>query len=120
MVCAKCSGQKFPLTYEDNKLSRVCRGCFHQLILNQRQQLSPTTVFPPAEMEATLANGNGVASPSNGHLNGEEGVDDDEEEANGVSGRPRGLLEVREREGLSDMHELLEKVTLLVAIIPLN
>ena len=31
VVCAKCSGQKHPMAFEDNKVLRVCRSC-HQVI----------------------------------------------------------------------------------------
>ena len=38
VVCAKCSNQKFTLPFEDHKPCRVCRACYHQLVLNQQQQ----------------------------------------------------------------------------------
>ncbi|XP_069692894.1 FYVE, RhoGEF and PH domain-containing protein 2-like [Periplaneta americana] len=35
VVCGKCSNQKYPLPFEDNKPSRVCRSC-HQKLVQQR------------------------------------------------------------------------------------
>lgn len=35
VVCGKCSNQKYPLPFEDNKLCRVCRSC-HQKLVQQR------------------------------------------------------------------------------------
>lgn len=34
-MCHKCSGQKFALSFEENKLCRVCRPCYTILHLNQ-------------------------------------------------------------------------------------
>jgi len=35
VVCGKCSNQKYPLPFEDNKLSRVCRSC-HEMLVQQK------------------------------------------------------------------------------------
>ena len=39
VVCGKCSNQKYPLPFEDNKLSRVCRSCHQKLV--QQKSSSP-------------------------------------------------------------------------------
>jgi hypothetical protein len=39
VVCGKCSNQKYPLPFEDNKLSRVCRSCHQNLV--QQKSASP-------------------------------------------------------------------------------
>jgi len=39
VVCGKCSNQKYPLPFEDNKLSRVCRSCHQKLV--QQKSASP-------------------------------------------------------------------------------
>ena len=43
VVCAKCSSQKYPLSFEENKLCRVCRSCYNLLVFNQKQQLLQAT-----------------------------------------------------------------------------
>ena len=39
MVCGKCSGQKQPLAFEDNKPCRVCKSC-HQVIQSRSEKKS--------------------------------------------------------------------------------
>ncbi len=105
-MCAKCSNQKFPLPYEDGKLCRVCRGCFHQLIVNQRGSSSSSgrnghlsdssaedlSTAAMAAAEKQLTNGVTTNGVTNGHQNGHQnGVEEEED----LDGRPRGLLEVK-------------------------
>jgi len=72
VFCSRCSGQRYPLPYEPNKLSRICRGCFHRLIVEQqRHQSSPSL------------------SSSSPRENGTNEDDDEEKD------RPKGVLEVR-------------------------
>ncbi len=115
MVCAKCSGQKFPLAYEDNKLCRVCRGCFHQLILNQKQQLPPDFSEVAAEGKQALVNGNAINGHHNdNHAGGEEEdeeEDGDSESARDVLGRPRGLLEVRTSRNVAFQRHLQQQIS---------
>eukprot|EP00095_Tigriopus_kingsejongensis_P002275 maker-scaffold365_size194585-snap-gene-0.22 protein:Tk02275 transcript:maker-scaffold365_size194585-snap-gene-0.22-mRNA-1 annotation:"and ph domain-containing protein 4" len=69
VVCAKCCCQKFPLSFEVNKLCRVCRTCYDILLSNQKKQLSDA---------------------KQGRLNGSDapiGMTD-------IPARPKGLLEV--------------------------
>jgi hypothetical protein len=40
VVCHKCSGQKFPLIFEENKTSRVCKACFQLLHLHAKKDAS--------------------------------------------------------------------------------
>jgi len=68
VFCSRCSGQRFPLPFEPGKLSRICRGCCHRLILEQQRQQS---------------------SPSLLSLNGAIAQEDEDDED-----RPKGVLEV--------------------------
>ena len=54
MVCAKCSGQKHPLTFEENNKScRVCRSC-HQVITLRNESESIETSQKPMMSKDTM------------------------------------------------------------------
>lgn len=58
VVCAKCSNQKYPLPFEDNKLSRVCLSCHKKLV--QQKSSSPDRNDSDAENRSssfTMARG---------------------------------------------------------------
>ncbi|CAB4057845.1 FGD1 [Lepeophtheirus salmonis] len=88
VICAKCSGQKFPLTFEENKPCRVCKTCFNLLnsadfsscdsspISSSSNSLT-SGVNPPTAKEAAAA-----AASSNGDSN------------SNLPSRVKGLLEV--------------------------
>ena len=86
VVCAKCSNQKFPLPFEDDRLCRVCRSCYQQLIFNQKQQL---VLQQKTAAAATAAAFNQAVSVS-----GEDDPNNDLSASAAAAGRPRGLLEV--------------------------
>ncbi len=105
VVCAKCSGQKFPLTFEDNKLCRVCRSCYNILVFNQKQQLLEATNRVVAANEAAVTNGDDEESEAaceppvgfnGGRRKSEFGrrLEDVPDAAILEPTRPRGLLEV--------------------------
>ena len=52
VVCQKCSSQKAPLAYDDNKLNRVCDKCAEVLLqresdseANMEESLTPSKVL---------------------------------------------------------------------------
>lgn len=51
VVCGKCSNQKYPLPFEDNKPSRVCRSCHQKLV--QQRSASPDKNDSDAENTST-------------------------------------------------------------------
>ena len=58
VVCAKCSGQKYPLAFEDGKFCRVCRTCYTQLLLNDQKasQEAEVTTGPKGLLEVSYTN----------------------------------------------------------------
>ena len=77
VVCGKCSGQKQPMAFEDNKPCRVCKSC-HQVISNRNSEKpSETTEINQSEMHS---------HPAVQQLISKDTMD--------VQVRPKGLLEV--------------------------
>merc|ERR1719445_3925 len=97
VVCAKCSSQKYPLSFEENKLCRVCRSCYNLLVFNQKQQLlEATSRVTNGQGPASDASNQGCQVPTAGQELRRKGeVDPVEEVLESVApSRPRGLLEV--------------------------
>lgn len=59
MVCGKCSNQKYPLPFEDNRLSRVCRPC-HQKLLQQRSASPDRNDSDAENMTTSFSRGKGL------------------------------------------------------------
>ena len=53
VVCAKCSGQKHPLAYQENKVLRVCRSC-HQVITLRNESESSNENKPMMQSKDTM------------------------------------------------------------------
>ena len=112
VVCSKCSGQKYPLSFEDNKLCRVCRSCYQILIYNQKKQLCEATTKQELILRKKKLSSSSLGSRSRSReeVEFDEGQEHDlgdleEEEvecnhamiirAEDAPTRPKGLLEVR-------------------------
>jgi len=59
VVCGKCSGQKQPMAFEDNKPCRVCKSC-HQVILNRNNEKPSETTESSEALTATPIPGHTV------------------------------------------------------------
>ncbi|PSN55791.1 hypothetical protein C0J52_02466 [Blattella germanica] len=59
VVCGKCSNQKYPLPFEDNKPSRVCRPC-HQQLMQQRSSSPDKNDSDAENITASFARGKGL------------------------------------------------------------
>lgn len=59
VVCGKCSNQKYPLQFEDNKPSRVCRTCYQKLI-QQRSASPERNDSDPENINTNFARGKGL------------------------------------------------------------
>ena len=77
VVCGKCSGQKQPLAFEENKPCRVCKTC-HQVI-SKRNETN--------QSETNEINQSEIHHPVVQQLISKDTMD--------VQVRPKGLLEVR-------------------------
>ncbi len=77
VVCHKCSGQKYPLQFEESKVSRVCRACFHLLNLHAEKE---------AQRKPDQPDPSGSDQPDPAILSGRDSMD--------APVRPKGLLEV--------------------------
>ena len=85
VVCHKCSGQKFPLRFEESKSSRVCRACFQLLHLHAEKDALKSGEENPEKsgMDPTADE----ADPA--IIGGRDSID--------APVRPKGLLEVFNR-----------------------
>ncbi|XP_021930106.1 FYVE, RhoGEF and PH domain-containing protein 4-like [Zootermopsis nevadensis] len=63
VVCGKCSNQKYPLPFEDNRLSRVCRPC-HQKLLQQRSASPDRNDSDAENMTTSFSRGKGLLEVS--------------------------------------------------------
>ena len=81
MVCAKCSGQKQPLAFEDNKSCRVCKSC-HQVISMRHESSAAAAMSETTEIQQI----------HHGPMAGQQLISKDTLD---VQVRPKGLLEVR-------------------------
>jgi len=80
-VCHKCSGQKFPLQFEETKASRVCRACFQLLHMHAEKEALKTE--NPEKPENSSGNSE-QSDPA--IIGGRDSLD--------APVRPKGLLEV--------------------------